>query len=122
MPWLNVNQTRLCRFSAVPIPVLALDVQRGRIPGPPGASPTFGSLNRYILSTLASANNADPCYLVAGLYLAGECLGAFVKKVSWRQRSARHGISLVCCEDSPSRAPCCCCSSAPRWRTTQCSP
>jgi hypothetical protein len=32
-----VNQTRLCRFSAVPIPLLALEVQRGGIPGPPGA-------------------------------------------------------------------------------------
>ena len=32
-----MNQTRLCRFKAVPIPVLALDVQRGSIPGQPGA-------------------------------------------------------------------------------------
>jgi hypothetical protein len=37
MPWLKVNHTRLLRFSAVPMPVLALDVQRGGIPGQPGA-------------------------------------------------------------------------------------
>src|SRR5919198_6090588 len=44
MPWLSVNQTRLCRFSAVPTPDLALDVQRGSIPGHPGAKRISGSL------------------------------------------------------------------------------
>src|ERR1700690_110672 len=38
MPWLRVNHTRLCWFSAVPTPVFALDVQRGSIPGHPGAN------------------------------------------------------------------------------------
>ena len=37
MPWLVVNQTRLCKFSAVPTPLFALEVQRGGIPGQPGA-------------------------------------------------------------------------------------
>src|SRR5579863_8368937 len=37
MPWLRVNQTLLCWLSAVPAPVLALEVQRGGIPGQPGA-------------------------------------------------------------------------------------
>src|SRR6266436_7442292 len=38
MPWLSVNHTRLCRLSAVPTPLLALEVQRGAIPGQPGAN------------------------------------------------------------------------------------
>jgi hypothetical protein len=37
IPWLNVNQTLLLLLSAVPTPVLALDVHRAGIPGPPGA-------------------------------------------------------------------------------------
>ena len=35
-----VNQTRLVSDNAVPTPLLALDVQRGGIPGRPGASVT----------------------------------------------------------------------------------
>jgi hypothetical protein len=38
MPWLSVNHTRLLRFSAVPTPLLALEVQRGEMPGHPGAA------------------------------------------------------------------------------------
>jgi hypothetical protein len=37
MPWLVVNQTLLCWFKAVPAAVLALEVQRGGMPGQPGA-------------------------------------------------------------------------------------
>jgi hypothetical protein len=37
MPWLSVNQMRLAGFSAVPTPLLALDVHRGGMPGQPGA-------------------------------------------------------------------------------------
>jgi hypothetical protein len=37
MPWLSVNQTRLSRLTAVPMPLFALDVQRAGIPGQPGA-------------------------------------------------------------------------------------
>jgi hypothetical protein len=37
MPWLTVNHTRLERLNAVPTPVFALDVQRGGMPGHPGA-------------------------------------------------------------------------------------
>src|SRR5476651_2578862 len=37
MPWLSVNQTRERSDSAVPTPLLALDVQRGGMPGWPGA-------------------------------------------------------------------------------------
>jgi len=33
-----VNHTRLLRLSAVPTPVLALEVQRGGMPGHPGAN------------------------------------------------------------------------------------
>src|SRR6266568_2859396 len=38
MPWLMVNQTRLAAESAVPTPLLALDVQRAGIPGAPCAT------------------------------------------------------------------------------------
>src|SRR3954469_13275999 len=38
MPWLNVNQARLSRLTAVPRPLLALDVQRAGMPGHPGAN------------------------------------------------------------------------------------
>src|SRR5260221_12963731 len=37
MPWLSVNQTRLAAPSAVPTPLLALEVHRARMPGQPGA-------------------------------------------------------------------------------------
>src|SRR2546430_962428 len=37
MPWLSVNQTRLAAPSAVPTPLLALDVHRAPMPGQPGA-------------------------------------------------------------------------------------
>ena len=42
MPWLSVNQTRLTGEIAVPTPLLALEVQRGGMPGQPGASVTVG--------------------------------------------------------------------------------
>src|SRR5437016_189239 len=38
MPWLIVNQIRLLAVSAVPTPVLALEVQRAGDPGAPGGS------------------------------------------------------------------------------------
>ena len=41
MPWLRVNQTRLTAERAVPTPLLALEVQRGGMPGQPGASVTL---------------------------------------------------------------------------------
>jgi hypothetical protein len=47
MPWLEVNQTLLCRFSAVPAPVLALDVHRGGMPGHPGAYTVLESLMKF---------------------------------------------------------------------------
>jgi hypothetical protein len=37
MPWLSVNHTRLTAPSAVPTPLLALEVQRAGTPGQPGA-------------------------------------------------------------------------------------
>jgi protein-L-isoaspartate(D-aspartate) O-methyltransferase len=40
MPWLVVNHTRLLEVKAVPTPLFALDVQRGSIPGHPGAKRT----------------------------------------------------------------------------------
>src|SRR4029079_7943247 len=36
MPWLSVYHTRLLERSAVPMPDLALEVQRGSMPGLPG--------------------------------------------------------------------------------------
>jgi len=41
-----VNQTLLCWFKAVPVPVLALEVQRGGMPGQPGAKVGVESLVR----------------------------------------------------------------------------
>ena len=49
MPWLSVNQTRLSRLTAVPMPLLALDVQRAGSPGQPGrtaAAVRLGSRRR----------------------------------------------------------------------------
>src|SRR5512146_402798 len=51
MPCDSVNQTRLWALVAVPTPLLALDVQRGGIPGQPGAAVSgpgrcWGSLPR----------------------------------------------------------------------------
>src|ERR1700730_9199188 len=37
MPWLSVNQTQELLLYAVPMPSLALDVQRGSMPGAPKA-------------------------------------------------------------------------------------
>ena len=37
MPWLSVNHTRLRAVSAVPTPLLALEVHRAGMPGQPGA-------------------------------------------------------------------------------------
>lgn len=41
MPWLSVNQTHDALLYAVPMPVLALEVQRGSIPGAPKALEFF---------------------------------------------------------------------------------
>ena len=38
MPWLIVNQTRLSARAAVPTALLALEVQRGGMPGDPGGT------------------------------------------------------------------------------------
>jgi len=45
IPWLIVNQTRLSARAAVPTALLALDVQRGGIPGDPGGA--VKSVNRH---------------------------------------------------------------------------
>ena len=47
MPWLSVYHTRLCGVSAVPMPDFTLDVQRGAIPGHPGAKRSFESLTLW---------------------------------------------------------------------------
>src|SRR5262249_10968843 len=57
MPWLSVNHTRLCRFRAVPKPVFALEVQRGGIPGQPGAMRS--ALLKVTSSKVAEANGTD---------------------------------------------------------------
>jgi len=49
MPWLIVNQTRLTGDSAVPTPDLALDVQRGAMPGQPGASVISTSRSQAVI-------------------------------------------------------------------------
>src|SRR5579863_937320 len=55
MPWLRVNQTRLCWLRAVPTPVFALEVQRGGIPGQPGAYLMVESLMK--ISSLGRMKN-----------------------------------------------------------------
>src|ERR1700722_14380659 len=66
MPWLMVNHTRLCWLSAVPMPLLALEVQRGEIPGQPGAkrskrlSPTSTSLGWLFSSRLSFSEPTIP--------------------------------------------------------------
>src|ERR1700733_7608943 len=45
MPWLTVNQTWLSARAAVPTALLALEVQRGRMPGAPGG--VVNSVNRH---------------------------------------------------------------------------
>src|SRR6476661_4048519 len=64
MPWLSVNHTRLCRLSAVPTPLLALEVQRGEIPGQPGAK-------RSISFSLNSASPRDRLPAAQFLPLSG---------------------------------------------------
>jgi hypothetical protein len=54
MPWLSVNQTRLARLTAVPMPLFALDVQRAGRPGQPGAK-----------SAVCSASSAAAWTIVA---------------------------------------------------------
>ena len=49
MPWLRVNQTAAVAPSAVPTPLLALDVQRAGMPGQPGAWVALSSSMRYPL-------------------------------------------------------------------------
>src|SRR5688500_11022735 len=54
MPWLRVNHTRLSRLTAVPMPLLALDVHRAGSPGQPGAKASACSARRGTLSTSVS--------------------------------------------------------------------
>src|SRR4051812_26516411 len=63
MPWLRVNQTRLIKLRAEPTPVLALDVQRGGIPGCPGAWP-----------------------LVSGMEVVGFKVGVGIRAILWAER------------------------------------
>jgi hypothetical protein len=57
MPWLNVNQTRLLLLRAVPTPTFALEVQRGVMPGAPGAE-SFGASK--IFAPLALLSDQPP--------------------------------------------------------------
>src|ERR1051326_8076957 len=50
MPCDRVNQTRLAVEYAVPTPSLALEVQRGGIPGRPKATPALADLSSLIAS------------------------------------------------------------------------
>jgi hypothetical protein len=52
MPWLRVNQTRLGGLKEVPTPLLALEVQRGGMPGRPGALFSFDSVINNIFPRL----------------------------------------------------------------------
>src|ERR1700692_523357 len=64
MPWLIVNHTRLSAESAVPTPSLSLDVQRGVMPGHPGASFTHVSLVIECTDhggSLADGKTGRPC-------------------------------------------------------------
>ncbi len=55
MPWLTVNQTLLCWLRAVPAPVLALEVQRGGMPGQPGAKRGESLMNEFLGQTLQAS-------------------------------------------------------------------
>src|SRR5215471_6926632 len=59
MPWLIVNQTRLSALSAVPTPLLALEVHLGAMPGQPGAYDAFPSRCRVL-----SCISRFPIYLM----------------------------------------------------------
>src|ERR1043166_7417060 len=56
MPWLRVNQTRLRAVSAVPTPLLALEVHRAGMPGDPGAG---GCTDMYDLAPRAASHSRD---------------------------------------------------------------
>jgi len=64
MPWLNVNQTQLWRLRAVPMPLLALEVKRGAIPGQPGANRPDGEVSSPLL--VVAAVSADVILLLIG--------------------------------------------------------
>src|SRR5579864_4320452 len=56
MPWLRVNHTRLEGLSAVPTPFLALEVQRGGMPGHPGGVFGFGLFMLLVRDGLSILN------------------------------------------------------------------
>jgi hypothetical protein len=53
MPWLSVNHTRLSRLTAVPIPLFALDVHRGAMPGQPAAIKSICDMSSYPARSMA---------------------------------------------------------------------
>ena len=57
-----MNQTLLCWLSAVPAPVLALDVQRGGIPGQPGANRVAESVMQPLVCRPKTAGGFDKCF------------------------------------------------------------
>src|SRR5438067_13855740 len=65
MPWLSANHTRLEAVSAVPTPLLALDVQRGGMPGQPGAK-TSGSSATEAVSLVPFDDDLDRVSPVVG--------------------------------------------------------
>src|SRR5579864_4040467 len=57
MPWLSVNQTWLCPVGGVPTPDWALEVQRGSMPGAPGAMPRSLVMERRVGGRPADARH-----------------------------------------------------------------
>src|SRR5881396_3327734 len=74
MPCESVNQTRLCASTAVPTPLLALDVQRGGMPGCPGAFP-LDAISAALLAQrlLPCVARARALLAVDGLRLSAPC-------------------------------------------------
>jgi len=54
--WEIVNQTRLRPSNAVPTPLLALEVQCGSMPGPPGAGLCATALVEVVLAMVMSCS------------------------------------------------------------------
>src|SRR5512135_357372 len=64
MPWLSVDQTWLAKLNAVPTPHLALEVQRGVIPGRPGADcvsvSVLDSVSAIVVRAPSKADQGEP--------------------------------------------------------------
>jgi hypothetical protein len=69
MPWLSVNQVRLIAVKAVPTADLALEVQRGSMPGQPGASQA-GAWGQGLIIWCAPPGERRAAFAAAGAQAA----------------------------------------------------